>query len=209
MAVKEGRSRRPARRQPQMQNGSWCRHQPPLVPGPNAAPVRAWPLSWDRVPAEVLRPRSVPNQIPEGIRSGSPSRRTPAVSLSRPVSPKAPVSAGPSKKVGSAEASRFFFEGPTIASVACVPKDAARFRGGSHFGTSLPCGRNAPHREPPQWRAHPIRKSGILPVLPVDHGDIGGKSAPAIAAAATARPRRLCSPGPGRATGSHPGAPMA
>ena len=75
----------------QKQNGSWCRHQPPLVPGPNAAPVRAWPLSWDRVPAEVLRPRSVPNQIPEGIRSGSPSGRTPTVSLSRPVSPKAPV----------------------------------------------------------------------------------------------------------------------
>jgi len=97
-----------------------------------AAPVRAWRLSWaDRVPAEVLRPRSVPNQIPEGIRSGSPSRRTPTVSLSRPVSPKAPVSAGPSKKVGSARRPHAS-SSKTLpsASVACVPKDTARFRGG-------------------------------------------------------------------------------
>jgi hypothetical protein len=32
--------------------------------------------------------------------------------------------------LGSAEASHFFFETPSIASVACVPKDTARFRGG-------------------------------------------------------------------------------
>ncbi|MEA2235100.1 MAG: hypothetical protein QOD83_4916 [Solirubrobacteraceae bacterium] len=44
--------------------------------------------------------------------------------------PEGPGSAGPSKKVGSAEASRFFFEDPSSASVACVPKDTARFRGG-------------------------------------------------------------------------------
>jgi hypothetical protein len=35
-----------------------------------------------------------------------------------------------SKKVGSACASRFFFDGPSIASVACDPKITARFRGG-------------------------------------------------------------------------------
>jgi hypothetical protein len=34
------------------------------------------------------------------------------------------------KKVGSACASRFFFDGPSIASVACDPKITARFRGG-------------------------------------------------------------------------------
>jgi hypothetical protein len=185
----------------QKQNGSWCRHQPPLGPSPTASPVRAgvFPGRFGLVPSK---------QASTGALSGSGRGLATSVgSLSRPVSPKAPVSAGPSKKVGSAEASRFFFEGPTIASVACVPKDTARFRGGSQFGTSLPCGRNAPHREGPQWRRHPIRKSGILPVWPVDNGDIVDKSAPEIEIVGTVGQglvRNL-----GRATRSVPGADSA
>jgi hypothetical protein len=70
-----GGAMRPKNKMPQKQNGSWCRHQPPLVPGPNCrageglasflggsglsrrSKLRRGPC---RVPAEVLRPRSVP-----------------------------------------------------------------------------------------------------------------------------------------------------
>jgi len=73
------------------------------------------------VPAEVLRPRSVPYGHLSGEPAGYP--------FAKP-SPEGSGSAGPSKKVGSACASRFFFDCPTIASVACLPKETARFRGG-------------------------------------------------------------------------------
>src|ERR1043165_7190433 len=121
---------------PRKQNGSWCRHQPPLVPGPTASPVRAGVF-----PGRVELLEAGRSQLP-----GSSGFRPRSCDLGRsltstcqanlPVTrlrihrPKAWVSAGSSKKVGSAEASRFFFDDPTIASVACVPKDAARFRGG-------------------------------------------------------------------------------
>jgi hypothetical protein len=119
------------------------------------------------VPAEVLRPRSVPYGHLSGEPAGYP--------FAKP-SPEGSGSAGPSKKVGSACASRFFFDCPTIASVACLPKETARFRGGPHFGTSLPCGKSAPHREMPIWRPFPIRESGFWAMVPVDSGDIEDKS---------------------------------
>src|ERR1044072_7489938 len=120
----------PRRRRAQKQNGSWCRHQPPLVPGPNAAPVRAWPLSWDRVPAEVLRPRSVPNRNPEGLRSELPWGRPTTVSLSPHLRPKAPVSLDPRRKWDRPEGLTLLLRRP----IHC-------------FGGLRPEG----HRPPPRW----------------------------------------------------------
>jgi hypothetical protein len=171
-----GRAAQASRHLAQKQNGSWCCHQPPLVPGPNAAPVRAWRLSWaGRVPAEVLRPRSVPNRNPEGIRSGSPTRRTSPVSLSRSVSPKAPVSLDlrrnwdRPKPHTSPSKTHHRFRGLRPEGHRPLPR-------WSRFGTFFRRRKSAPRRERPQWRAHPIRKSGILGLRPVDNGDIVDKS---------------------------------
>ena len=85
---------RNGRRVVRMRNGGWCRHQPPLsrfrspCPERLGFPCRAWvPPSASphlkvpgRVPAEALRPRSVPCgflrniAIPKGPRVGSPSK---------------------------------------------------------------------------------------------------------------------------------------
>src|SRR4051794_32334904 len=91
-----------------------------LLPKAGRTPSKQAPWGFG-VPAEVLRPRSVPYGHLSGEPAGYP--------FAKP-SPEGSGSAGPSKKVGSACASRFFFDCPAIASVACLPKETARFRGG-------------------------------------------------------------------------------
>jgi hypothetical protein len=125
-AQKSLRERRPvAARCARKQNGSWCRHQPPLVPGPNCrageglasslggsglsrrSKLRRGPC---RVPAGVLRPRTVPFRGPLARRLRSP------LDPRRKWDRLAPH-ASPSKT-------------RSTALVACVPKDTARLRGG-------------------------------------------------------------------------------
>lgn len=89
--------------------------------------VRACPVeaSFDGGPFG-FRPRSCDlGRFP----TGTCQANLPVTRFAKP-SPEGSGFAGPSKKLGSAEASHFSFEDPSTASVACVPKDTARFRGG-------------------------------------------------------------------------------
>src|SRR4051812_11260147 len=139
-----------------------------------AAPVRAWRLSWAGrtpleqaprvfgVPAEVLRPRSVPYEHLSG---------EPGICPFAVPSAEASGSAGPSKKVGSACASRFFLDGP-FHRAGCLRSEDRRPRPRwPRFRTFFPCGKSAPHREAPYCSAFRVAPSGISRLLPVDNED--------------------------------------
>jgi hypothetical protein len=114
------------------------------------------------VPAEVLRPRSVPyEQL-----SGEPGTCPFAVPLAEASGPT-----GPSKKLGSACASHFFFDGPSIASVASDPKIAARFRGGRVSELSSLAGGPFLIAKFDSDSASRVAPSGIWVVSPVDNVD--------------------------------------
>ena len=119
-----------------------------------AAPVRAWRLSWAgrACPVEAsfdggpvgFRPRSCdlgrfPFAVPSAEASGS---------------------AGPSKKVGSACASRFFFEDPLHCFGGLRPEGHRPPPRWPRFGTFFPCGKSAPRRERPIDPALPSSRQG-------------------------------------------------
>ena len=129
-----GKSQRRAHRiYPKTKMGAGVATGPHLSRVRTAAPVRAWRLSWAGrtspeqaprkfgVPAEILRSRSVPYEHLSGEPDGYPFA-VPSAEASGP--------AGSSKKLGSACASHFFIEVPSIAPVACDPKITDRVRGG-------------------------------------------------------------------------------
>ena len=150
-----------------------------------AAPVRAWRLSWAGrtpleqaprvfgVPAEVLRPRSVPYEYLSGEPAGYPFAVPSA---------EASGSAGPSKKVGSACASRFFLDGPSIAPVACDPKIADRVRGGRVSELSFLAVGPFLIAKFDTDSAFRVAPRGIWRVLPVDNEDNVDKWADSVAA---------------------------
>ncbi|MEA3044071.1 MAG: hypothetical protein QOH47_1909 [Sphingomonadales bacterium] len=157
--------------QPRNKMGAGVATSPHLSQVRTAAPVRAWRLSWAgrACPVEAsfdggpvgFRPRSCdlgrfPFAAPSAEASGS---------------------AGPSKKVGSACASRFSLEDPLHCFGGLRPEGHRPPPRWPRSGTFFPCGKSAPRREGPYDSAFRFAPRGIWAPLPVDNGDIEDKSA--------------------------------